>query len=139
MGHEGQQGQYHPTCEDKDKGLIGEGREHEAKGNDGSKVVDEAGTQNSFAKLGFVKTGLQHHGVHYRHGSRGKGNSTEQARLIAPSEQVTCGGRAAEKRCEETHQPDDGYLLYLRAERVRVELGAGEERQEDRSGGGEET
>jgi hypothetical protein len=134
----GKQGEDRRRHHHEDQRAQGERREDERQRQDRPDVVDEACGQDGLAVSGAVQAQLEHHRVDHGHRGGGQGDSGEPAAAHGPAQQVVGGGGAAEEGSEEAHQADDHRLLPFRPEGGGVELGAGQEGEDDGAGAGEE-
>ena len=116
-----------------------EGREDQAQGDDGAEVVDEARGEDRLAEFGPIESKLEHHGVDDGDRRRRQRDAGEPARSKIPAKQKSSDERRANERTEEADQSDDRRLAPLAPEHLRVQLGARQERQQDRAGAGKET
>lgn len=124
--------------EDEDERPPGEGREDEAERQHRAEVVHEAGGEHDLAEVRAVEPELQHDGIHDRDRCGGQGDPDQPGRGRAEVEHEIRDGRTAEERREEACQPDEGRLLPAPPKHGWIQLGAGEEREDDRARAGEE-
>ena len=135
LGGDGQRRQHEHGRRDEDNALVSERREQQSERDDRAEIVDEAGAQNTLAEIRLVEAGLQHHRVDHRHRRGRKRDAAQQTGLRIPAQQVIGDGRAAKERRQEADKADDRYFLQLPADDLRLKLGAGEEREQNRARG----
>ncbi len=113
--------------------------ETNAQADDRSQVGDEAGGQDHLAELRLVEPRLDHHRVDDGDGGRGERDAANQRRGPVPaSKQVPGNQRSADEGAGETRQPDGNGLLEALAQHRGLDLGPGQERQQDAAEAGQE-
>src|SRR5262245_12961598 len=103
----------------------------DAERKNGAEIGDEAGGEDDLAELSLVEAGLDHYRID--HGDRGGGErDAGDLRLRpVPAEQVARGQHAAEIGQQKTHQPYTDTGPEVASHDLHVDLGAGQEGQQD--------
>jgi len=133
-----QNGERSDARSDENQRAIGERREHEPQRKHRRQIVDKACGQHRLAVLRLVEAEFEHHRVHNGYRGRRQRNAGQPARVDAPVQQIIGCGGTAEERCEERDQAHRRRFLPARAQHGRIELRARKERQQDRTGAGQE-
>ena len=123
-GHEDQR----PHCER---------REDEAEHEHGAKVVHEAGGEDRLAVLRDIEAELEHHRIDHGDRSGRQRHPGEPTRADVPPKDVPGRRGRAQERSHESSETDDERFLPLQSKHIGIQLGAGEERQDDGAGPGE--
>src|SRR6185312_5709222 len=113
-------------------------REDQPQRNDRPEIGHKAGRQDSLAILGSIESKFEHHRIDNGHRGRRHGDPREQARHPFPTEDVVGGSGAAQKWAEEAGKANSGRLSPFQFEHRRIELGAGQKRQDDGTETGQE-
>ena len=103
----------------------------------GADVVDETGGKNDLAEFDAVEAGLDHHGIDDRHRRRGQCDAADLRLRPGPAKAVSRQQQAAEIGREESHQPDRHARSEVSLDHVRIDVGAGEKREHDRTEAGD--
>ncbi len=115
-----------------------ERREDEAQGQHRAEVVDEAGGQHDLAVLGLVEAVFEHHRVDHRDRRGRERDAGKPARHQGPAEDPIGRRGAAQEGREKPDQPQRRRFLPIAPEYDGVELRAGQEREHDGAGAGQE-
>ena len=132
-----QQEEHDRGHEHEDQRPEREGREDEAERQHGAEIVHEAGGEDRLAVLRDIEAELEHHRIDHGDRSGRQRHPGEPTRADVPPKHVPGRRGRAQERCHESSETDDERFVPLQSKHIGIQLGAGEERQDDGAGPGE--
>src|SRR5439155_4409522 len=113
-------------------------REEGTEREDGAEVGHEAGGEDHLPEAGPAEPGLHHHGVDDSDRGGGERDAADERALVRPARYPVAEAPGAQERRQEGDETDRQRRLQVNTQGVGVDLGAGEEGEEDRPEAGEE-
>jgi hypothetical protein len=107
--------------------------EHDAEREHRAEIGDEAGRKDDLPELGLVEAGLDHHRIDHRNRGGGQRNAGDLRFGPGPAEQIARRQQASEIRRQKADDPDADARPEIPAHDLDIDLGSGQEREEDRA------
>ena len=134
----GQQRHADRTDGDEDDQQPAVAGEQAAEGQHGAQVGDEARGEDEFAEVVPVQPGFHHHRVDHRHRRGAQRDPADLGGVQVPAQHQPAERERAEERQRERDRADGQARLPVPAQRHRVDLRPGQERQHQGTRAGQE-